>query len=143
MTISLKCKNVECSFNSNLGLFESPTSWFLMPLLKFLFWSEVGKLWHILLSLLRPSSSLGNLKYDTPISPLHPPPPSNMFFGYSSSKDCLKSRQKSVTYTKTEIGKWSVLKGFATFWEFSFYGQKMVADYEYHSLFAEKIHFHT
>ena len=36
-----------------------------------------------------------------------------------------------------------VLKGFATFWEFSFYGQKKVADYEYHSLFAEKIHFHT
>ena len=35
------------------------------------------------------------------------------------------------------------LKGFATFWEFSFYGQKKVADYEYHSLFAEKIHFHT
>ena len=30
------------------------------------------------------------------------------------------------------------LKGFATFWEFSFYGQKKVADYEYHSLFAEK-----
>ena len=36
-----------------------------------------------------------------------------------------------------------VLKGFATFWEFSFYGQKKVADYEYHSLFAEKNHFHT
>ena len=36
-----------------------------------------------------------------------------------------------------------LLKGFATFWEFSFYGQKKVADYEYHSLFAEKIHFHT
>ena len=35
------------------------------------------------------------------------------------------------------------LKGFATFWEFSFYGQKKVADYEFHSLFAEKIHFHT
>ena len=35
------------------------------------------------------------------------------------------------------------LKGFATFWEFSFYGQKKVADYEYYSLFAEKIHFHT
>ena len=35
------------------------------------------------------------------------------------------------------------LKGFATFWEFSFYGQKKVADYENHSLFAEKIHFHT
>ena len=35
------------------------------------------------------------------------------------------------------------LKGFATFWEFSFYRQKKVADYEYHSLFAEKIHFHT
>ena len=35
------------------------------------------------------------------------------------------------------------LKGFATFWEFSFYGQKKVAYYEYHSLFAEKIHFHT
>ena len=35
------------------------------------------------------------------------------------------------------------LKGFATFWEFSFYGQKKVADYEYHSLFAEKIHFYT
>ena len=29
------------------------------------------------------------------------------------------------------------LKGFATFWEFSFYGQKKVADYEYHSLFAD------
>ena len=37
----------------------------------------------------------------------------------------------------------NILKGFATFWEFSFYGQKKVADYEYHSLFAEKIHFHT
>ena len=36
-----------------------------------------------------------------------------------------------------------VLKGFATFWEFSFYGQKKVADNEYHSLFAEKIHFNT
>ena len=36
-----------------------------------------------------------------------------------------------------------ILKGFATFWEFSFYGQKKVADYEYHGLFAEKIHFHT
>ena len=35
------------------------------------------------------------------------------------------------------------LKGFATFGEFSFYGQKKVADYEYHSLFSEKIHFHT
>ena len=35
------------------------------------------------------------------------------------------------------------LKGFATFGEFSFYGQKKVADYEYHGLFAEKIHFHT
>jgi len=35
------------------------------------------------------------------------------------------------------------LKGFATFWEFSFYGQKKFADYEYHSLFAEKVHFHT
>ena len=35
------------------------------------------------------------------------------------------------------------LKGFATFWEFSFYGQKKVADYEYNSLFAEKIHFHA
>ena len=35
------------------------------------------------------------------------------------------------------------LKGFATFWEFPFYGQKKVADYEYHSLFAEKNHFHT
>ena len=32
----------------------------------------------------------------------------------------------------------SYLKGFATFWEFSFYGQKKVADYEYHSLFAKK-----
>ena len=39
--------------------------------------------------------------------------------------------------------KKATLKGFATFWEFSFYGQKKVADYEYHSLFAEKIHFHT
>ena len=37
----------------------------------------------------------------------------------------------------------NLLKGFATFWEFSFYGQKKVADYEYQSLFAEKIHFHT
>ena len=36
-----------------------------------------------------------------------------------------------------------VLKGFATFWEFSFYRPKKVADYEYHILFAEKIHFHT
>ena len=35
------------------------------------------------------------------------------------------------------------LKGFATFWEFSFYGQKKVADYEYHSPFAEKNHFQT
>ena len=35
------------------------------------------------------------------------------------------------------------LKGFATFWEFSFYRQKNVADYEYQGLFAEKIHFHT
>ena len=31
-----------------------------------------------------------------------------------------------------------LLKGFATFGEFSFYRQKKVADYEYHSLFAEK-----
>ena len=36
-----------------------------------------------------------------------------------------------------------ILKGFATFWEFSFYGQKKVADYENQSLFAEKNHFHT
>ena len=42
-------------------------------------------------------------------------------------------------YVPTECS----LKGFATFGEFSFYGQKKVADYEYHSLFAEKIHFHT
>ena len=35
LTISVKCKTVDGSFNSNLGLFESPTSWFLMPLLKF------------------------------------------------------------------------------------------------------------
>ena len=35
------------------------------------------------------------------------------------------------------------LKGFATFWEFSFYRQKNVADYEYHSLIAEKNYFHT
>ena len=33
----------------------------------------------------------------------------------------------------------TLLKGFATFWEFSFYGQKK----EYNSLFAEKIQFHT
>ena len=45
---------------------------------------------------------------------------------------------------KTKKGSYSFyLKGFATFWEFSFYGQKKVADYEYHSLFAEKNHFHT
>ena len=37
----------------------------------------------------------------------------------------------------------TVVKGFATFWEFSFYKQKKVANYEYHSLFAEKNHFHT
>ena len=30
------------------------------------------------------------------------------------------------------------LKGFATFWKFSFHGQKKVADNEYQSLFAEK-----
>ena len=35
------------------------------------------------------------------------------------------------------------LKWFATFWEFSFYRQKKVAEYEYYSLLAEKIHFHT
>ena len=45
--------------------------------------------------------------------------------------------------TKKSIEVALRLKGFATFWEFSFYGQKKVADYEYHSLFAEKIHFHT
>ena len=33
------------------------------------------------------------------------------------------------------------LKGFATFWQFSFYRQKKVANYEYHSLFSEKNHF--
>ena len=37
----------------------------------------------------------------------------------------------------------STLKGFYTFWEFSFYWQKKVADYEYHSLFAEKINYHS
>ena len=31
------------------------------------------------------------------------------------------------------------LKGLTTFWEFSFYRQKGVADYEYHSFFAKKI----
>ena len=31
----------------------------------------------------------------------------------------------------------TVVKGFATFWEFSFYKQKKVANYEYHSLFAK------
>ena len=36
-----------------------------------------------------------------------------------------------------------LLKGFATFWEFTFNRQKKVADYEYHSLVAEKINFHT
>ena len=36
-----------------------------------------------------------------------------------------------------------ILKGFATFWEFSFYRLKKVADYGYHSLIAEKNYFHT
>ena len=48
-------------------------------------------------------------------------------------------RKSIFFFTKCRL----FLKGFATFWEFSFYGQKKVADYEYHSLFAEKIHFHT
>ena len=47
------------------------------------------------------------------------------------------------TIAKSKYNVYMYLKGFATFWEFSFYGQKKVADYEYHSLFAEKIHFHT
>ena len=46
----------------------------------------------------------------------------------------LQKREKNISES---------LKGFATFWEFSFYGQKKVADYEYHSLSSEKIHFHT
>ena len=36
-----------------------------------------------------------------------------------------------------------MLKGFATFWEFSFYRQKKVANYEFYILFAEKIHLHS
>ena len=51
----------------------------------------------------------------------------------------LKIAKKSSIFCMCQIP----LKGFATFWEFSFYGQKKVADYEYHSLFAEKIHFQT
>ena len=51
--------------------------------------------------------------------------------------------RREITLTINVIGLTCRLKGFATFWEFSFYGQKKVADYEYHSLFAEKIHFHT
>ena len=47
------------------------------------------------------------------------------------------------SFGATRIQINAFLKGFATFWEFSFYGQKKVADYEYHSLFAEKINFHT
>ena len=49
----------------------------------------------------------------------------------------------SNTFHKNFNLFYPTLKGFATFWEFSFYGQKKFADYEYHSLFAEKIHFHT
>ena len=52
------------------------------------------------------------------------------------------SASVSLMINQYDNGK-NILKGFATFWEFSFYGQKKVADYEYHSLFAEKIHFHT
>ena len=47
---------------------------------------------------------------------------------------------------KKKIKYGYMLKGFATFWEFSFYkvyNKNKVADYEYHSLFAEKIHFRT
>ena len=46
---------------------------------------------------------------------------------------------------RTDSRRTNLLKGkiLDTFWEFSFYGQKKFADYEYHSLFAEKVHFHT
>ena len=47
----------------------------------------------------------------------------------------------SISISQHSLNLLNHLKGFATFWEFSFYGQKKVADYEYHSLFAEKIHF--
>ena len=51
--------------------------------------------------------------------------------------------KNDVKLSPAQISVFLILKGFATFWEFSFYRQKKVADYEYHSLFAEKIHFHT
>ena len=58
---------------------------------------------------------------------------------------CLSRKPRKDVYCmeKDMCLKGCPLKGFATFWEFSFHGQKKVADYEYHSLFAEKIHFQT
>ena len=64
-----------------------------------------------------------------------------VILGLKNQKFSWKSAKSfSISYHGS---KENVLKGFATFWEFSFYGQKKVSDYEYHSLFAEKIHFHT
>ena len=52
-------------------------------------------------------------------------------------------KEKHGLMLKNVFLRYFLLKVFSSFWEFSFYGQKKVADYEYHSLFAEKIHFHT
>ena len=55
----------------------------------------------------------------------------------------LQQQQQMILQQENSDEMEKRLKGFATFWEFSFYGQKKFADYEYHSLFAEKVHFHT
>ena len=47
------------------------------------------------------------------------------------------------TYLPFNLVAFQFLKGFATFWEFSFCRQKKGADYEYHSLFAENVNMHT
>ena len=47
----------------------------------------------------------------------------------------------SLFIIKMCLFKCSIIKGICHFWEFSFYRQKKVADYENHLLFAEKIIF--
>ena len=46
-------------------------------------------------------------------------------------------------YTMIDNITVNCFKGFATLWEFSFYRQKKVANYEFYILFAEKIHLHS
>ena len=66
----------------------------------------------------------------------------NDFFKLKASISTIFSHTSHPSLTSWGIFD-LLLKGFITFWEFSFYWQKKIADYEFHSLFAEKIHFPT